>query len=123
MCRITNGRKVTIHNIPDIVDVNKLIVLLGNLGVKIKKNGKGSYTFQADEVNLSYLESSQFKDEGKGLRGSIMIVGPLLARLVRDIFRSLVAIRLDVVVWILTSKDLSTLELLFAITKRSIFME
>ena len=77
---LLTGEKVTIHNIPDIVDVNKLIVLLGNLGVKIKKNGKGSYTFQADEVNLSYLESSQFKDEGKGLRGSIMIVGPLLAR-------------------------------------------
>lgn len=77
---LLTGEKVTIHNIPDIVDVNKLIVLLGNLGVKIKKNGKGSYTFQADEVNLSYLESSQFKDEGKGLRGLIMIVGPLLAR-------------------------------------------
>lgn len=64
---LLTGEKVTIHNIPDIVDVNKLIVLLGNLGVKIKKNGKGSYTFQADEVNLSILESSQFKDEGKGL--------------------------------------------------------
>jgi len=72
--------KVTIHNIPDIVDVNKLIDLLGNLGVKIQKNGKGSYAFQADEVNLEYLQSEQFKEDGKGLRGSIMIVGPLLAR-------------------------------------------
>lgn len=72
--------KVTISNIPDIRDVVKLISLLENLGVKIQKNGPGSYTFQADDINLKYLESSQFKEEGKGLRGSIMIVGPLLAR-------------------------------------------
>jgi UDP-N-acetylglucosamine 1-carboxyvinyltransferase len=71
---------VTIHNIPDIIDVNKLITLLGKLGVKIQNIGKGSYTFKADEVNLKYLESPEFKVDGKGLRGSIMIVGPLLAR-------------------------------------------
>jgi UDP-N-acetylglucosamine 1-carboxyvinyltransferase len=72
--------KVTINNIPDIIDVNKLITLLRNLGVKIEKLAHGSYTFQADEVNLSYLESEAFKKEGSSLRGSIMIVGPLLAR-------------------------------------------
>lgn len=72
--------KVTINNIPDIIDVNKLITLLGNLGVKIQKNGPGSYTFQADEVNINYLETEAFKKEGGSLRGSIMIVGPLLAR-------------------------------------------
>jgi len=72
--------KVTISNIPDIIDVNKLITLLGNLGVKIQKIGSNAYTFQADEVNLNYLESIDFKDEGRALRGSIMIVGPLLAR-------------------------------------------
>ncbi|MFP9099143.1 UDP-N-acetylglucosamine 1-carboxyvinyltransferase [Flavobacterium sp. RHBU_24] len=72
--------KVTITNIPDIIDVNKLITLLSNLGVKIQKLEHGSYTFQADEVNLEYLESDAFKKEGAGLRGSIMIVGPLLAR-------------------------------------------
>ncbi len=72
--------EVHIDNIPDIVDVNKLIKLLSNLGVKIQKNGKGSYTFKADDVNLNYLESPEFKEEGKGLRGSIMIVGPLLGR-------------------------------------------
>ena len=71
---------VTINNIPDIIDVNKLISLLKKLGVKVKKIGKGSYTFQADNVNLEYLESDQFKIDGRGLRGSIMIVGPLLAR-------------------------------------------
>jgi UDP-N-acetylglucosamine 1-carboxyvinyltransferase len=72
--------KVTINNIPDIIDVNKLITLLGNLGVKIQKIGSGSYTFQADEVNVDYLETEAFKKEGGSLRGSIMIVGPLLAR-------------------------------------------
>ena len=72
--------KVTIHNIPDIVDVNKLITLLGKLGVKTEKLGKGSYSFQADAVNMEFLESEAFKQDGKGLRGSIMIVGPLLAR-------------------------------------------
>lgn len=71
---------VTINNIPDIVDVNKLISLLKKLGVKINKIGSGSYTFQADDVNLKYLESAEFKEDGRGLRGSIMIVGPLLAR-------------------------------------------
>ena len=72
--------EVSIHNIPDIVDVNKLISLLEDLGVKIQKKGKGSYTFKADDVNLDYLQSDQFKEDGRGLRGSIMLVGPLLAR-------------------------------------------
>ncbi|MEM9687229.1 MAG: UDP-N-acetylglucosamine 1-carboxyvinyltransferase [Bacteroidota bacterium] len=73
-------QEVTISNIPDIVDVNKLITLIKNLGVKVQKNNKSSYTFKADAIDLDYLQSDQFKNEGKGLRGSIMIVGPLLAR-------------------------------------------
>ena len=72
--------KVTIHNIPDIVDVNKLIALLKDLGVKVEKLSKGSYAFQADEIDLDYLQSAQFKKDGSGLRGSIMLVGPLLSR-------------------------------------------
>ncbi len=72
--------EVIINNIPDIVDVNKLISLLEDLGVKIQKKGKGSYSFKADDVNLDYLQSDQFKEDGKGLRGSIMLVGPLLGR-------------------------------------------
>ena len=71
---------MTIHNIPDIIDVNKLISLLEDLGVKIQKKAKGSYTFKADDVNLDYLQTPQYKEDGKGLRGSIMLVGPLLAR-------------------------------------------
>jgi UDP-N-acetylglucosamine 1-carboxyvinyltransferase len=77
---LLTSEKVTINNIPDIIDVNKLITLLGNLGVKMKKNGPGSITFQADDVNVGYLETEAFKKEGGSLRGSIMIVGPLLAR-------------------------------------------
>ena len=81
LCAILlTSEKVTINNIPDIIDINKLITLLGNLGVKIQKTGHGSYTFQADEVNVNYLETEAFKKEGGSLRGSIMIVGPLLAR-------------------------------------------
>lgn len=72
--------EVVVNNIPDIVDVNKLISLLEDLGVKIQKKGKGSYSFKADDINLSYLQSEQFKSDGRGLRGSIMLVGPLLAR-------------------------------------------
>ena len=72
--------EVTIKNIPDIVDVNKLITLLGNLGVAVNKLDANTYKFKAEHINLEYLESDEFKVEGRGLRGSIMIVGPLLAR-------------------------------------------
>jgi UDP-N-acetylglucosamine 1-carboxyvinyltransferase len=77
---LLTGDKVRINNIPDIIDINKLITLLGNLGVKTQRNEPGSITFQADEVNVGYLETEAFKKEGGALRGSIMIVGPLLAR-------------------------------------------
>ena len=77
---LLSPEKITIHNIPEIIDVNKLIILLGKLGVKVNKLGKGSYSFQADEINLEYLETDAFKVDGSGLRGSIMIVGPLLSR-------------------------------------------
>ncbi|NQZ43308.1 MAG: UDP-N-acetylglucosamine 1-carboxyvinyltransferase [Flavobacteriaceae bacterium] len=77
---LLTAEEVSITNIPDIVDVNKLIALLEDLGVKIQKKGKGSYTFKADDVNLDYLQSDKFKQDGRGLRGSIMLVGPLLGR-------------------------------------------
>jgi UDP-N-acetylglucosamine 1-carboxyvinyltransferase len=72
--------RVVVNNVPDIIDVNKLIFILGELGVKVEKLNKNSYAFQADEINLDYLESADFKRDGGSLRGSIMIVGPLLAR-------------------------------------------
>jgi UDP-N-acetylglucosamine 1-carboxyvinyltransferase len=77
---LLTAEKVEIENIPDIRDVNKLIDLLSSLGVKIQKKGIGHYIFQADEIDLDYLTSEEFATKGSGLRGSIMIVGPLLAR-------------------------------------------
>ncbi|CAI8411758.1 MAG: UDP-N-acetylglucosamine 1-carboxyvinyltransferase [Polaribacter sejongensis] len=73
-------KRVVVNNVPDIIDVNKLIFILGELGVKVEKLSSNSYAFQADEINLEYLESTDFKRDGSSLRGSIMIVGPLLAR-------------------------------------------
>lgn len=72
--------QVTIHNIPNIIDVNKLIRLLEKLGVRVEQLSESTYTFQADALNLEYLESAEFKVDGAGLRGSIMIVGPMLTR-------------------------------------------
>ncbi|WP_457617250.1 UDP-N-acetylglucosamine 1-carboxyvinyltransferase [Lutibacter sp.] len=77
---LLTSEKVTISNIPNIRDVNKLIFILKELGVKIHQTADHTYTFQADELNLEYLESEKFKKDGTSLRGSIMIVGPLLAR-------------------------------------------
>ncbi len=72
--------EVVISNIPNIIDVNKLIDILRNLGVKIQKKSKGKYSFKADDLNLDYLQSDEFRKKGGALRGSIMIMGPLLAR-------------------------------------------
>lgn len=72
--------EVRIDNIPDIMDVNKLIDILQDFNVKVTKNGKGDYTFKADEVNFDYIKSKDFKKDGAKLRGSVMILGPMLAR-------------------------------------------
>jgi UDP-N-acetylglucosamine 1-carboxyvinyltransferase len=72
--------KVIVNNVPDLIDVNKLIFILKKLGVKIEKVSQNTYSFQADEVNLKYLESEDFKKDGSSLRGSVMLVGPLLGR-------------------------------------------
>ena len=77
---LLSPEKITINNLPDIVDINILIDLLSDLGVKIQKLSPNSYTFQSDEINLDYLTSDEFKTKGTRIRGSIMIVGPLLAR-------------------------------------------
>lgn len=72
--------KVTISNIPNILDVNNLIQLLRDMGVKVSKTGIDTFSFQADEINLSYLECEEFLARCAKLRGSVMLVGPLLAR-------------------------------------------
>ena len=78
-CLLTD-KKVIINNIPEIIDVLKLIDLLKSLGVKVNKIKKNKYSFLADNVDIDYLQSEEFKIKGSSLRGSIMIVGPLLAR-------------------------------------------
>lgn len=77
---LLTSETVTIHNIPDIRDINKLIELLTDLGVKVEKLKKGSFSFTAKDINIDYLHSDEFREQGAGLRGSIMIIGPLLAR-------------------------------------------
>ena len=72
--------KVTIHNIPEIVDVLQLIELLQEMGVEVEKLSKGSYSFIAKDINLDYLTTSDYRKRGAKLRGSVMILGPLLAR-------------------------------------------
>ncbi len=71
---------VRIKNIPDILDVNNLIKLLADMGVKVTRNGEGDYTFQADEINLDYLDSLEFVRKCASLRGSVLMIGPLLGR-------------------------------------------
>jgi UDP-N-acetylglucosamine 1-carboxyvinyltransferase len=77
---LLTDKEVIINNIPNIRDVNKLIFILQELGVKVRQLNDHAYSFKADEINLKYLESDEFKKDGSSLRGSIMIVGPLLAR-------------------------------------------
>jgi len=78
-CLLTSD-EVIIDNIPEIIDVIKLIDLLSSLGVKVNKISKNKYSFKADDIDVDFLQSKSFKSKGSGLRGSIMIVGPLLAR-------------------------------------------
>ena len=77
---LLTSEEVTITNIPNILDVNNLIQLLRDMGVKVSMKGIGEYSFKADEVNLNYLESKDFLARCSRLRGSVMLVGPLVAR-------------------------------------------
>ena len=77
---LLTDQPVTISNLPDIVDVNKLIDLLGAMGVKTEKKAQGTWWFHADEVNLDFLDSDEFRQKGGALRGSVMILGPMLGR-------------------------------------------
>src|SRR6478609_3317846 len=77
---LLTAEPVTIHNIPDILDVNKLIELVGDLGCEVEKLGKGSYRFKAAKVNTDYLKTEDYKKKAGALRGSVMLLGPILAR-------------------------------------------
>src|SRR5215218_8025181 len=77
---LLTGEKVTINNIPDILDVNNLIELLKAMNVKVERPNRQTCIFQADDVDLNYLRSSEFKSKSGMLRGSVMLAGPMLAR-------------------------------------------
>ena len=77
---LLTAERVTIHNVPDILDVNNLIDLLCDMGVCVEQLAPGSYAFQADRIDLNYLETADFLRRSASLRGSVMIVGPLVAR-------------------------------------------
>ncbi len=72
--------EVTVHNVPDILDVNNLIQLMRDMGVKVFRPETDTYTFRADDVNLSYIQSDEFMQKCSSLRGSVMLLGPLVAR-------------------------------------------
>lgn len=72
--------EVIVHNIPNILDINNLIQLLRDMGVKVSKKDESSYSFKADNVDLNYLKSDEFLKRSASLRGSVMIIGPLVAR-------------------------------------------
>ena len=77
---LLSPEKITIRNIPDIRDVNKLIELLGSMGVEVHRESPSVCTFKAEKVDFNYMKSEEFKSKATALRGSIMLVGPLLAR-------------------------------------------
>src|SRR6195952_2885560 len=77
---LLTAEPVTIHNIPDIIDINKLIELIGELGCKVEKLSKDSYRFTAANINTKFLETDQYRKKAAALRGSVMLLGPILAR-------------------------------------------
>ncbi len=77
---LLSAEKIIINKIPNIRDVNKLIQLLKDMGVKVEQLGAESYSFQADKVDLAYMKTEEFKEQASSLRGSVMIMGPLLSR-------------------------------------------
>ena len=78
---LLTDERVVLHNVPDILDINHLISLLKNLGVEVDKAGEGSYAFRAADIRRQYLHTTEYLEQTMALRGSVMLVGPLLARL------------------------------------------
>ena len=77
---LLTAEEVTVHNIPDILDVNNLIQLMRDMGVSVSKKDIGTYSFQAADIDPDYLESDSFLKKCSSLRGSVMLVGPMVAR-------------------------------------------
>ena len=77
---LLTAEEVTVHNIPDILDVNNLIQLMRDMGVTVSRKGLDTYCFKAEKLDLSYLESDEFLKKCSSLRGSVMLIGPMVAR-------------------------------------------
>ena len=77
---LLSAEPITVHNVPNIVDVNKLIELIGAMGSKVEKLGAESYRFTASAINIKYLETEEYRKKAAALRGSVMLLGPILAR-------------------------------------------
>ncbi len=77
---LLTSEEVRIQNLPDILDVNNLILLLKDIGVKVTCHGHGDYSFVADSLDLNYLDSKEFVQKCASLRGSVLMIGPLLGR-------------------------------------------
>ena len=82
---LLTAEEVTLKNVPDIVDVNNLICLLQDIGVKVTHHGKGEISFKADNINLEYLRSEEYLQRCSTLRGSVLTIGPLVARFGRAV--------------------------------------
>ena len=115
--------KVTITNIPDILDVNNLIQLLRDMQVKVERLSLDTYAFQADNVDLDYLKTEDFVRKSASLRGSVMIVGPLLARFGKAVCQNLEVIRSDAEDWILILLVYRSSELLLHTIRMPSFMK
>ena len=87
--------EVVIKNIPDILDVNNLIQLLKDVGVTVKQLSRNTYSFKANNINLDYLESDEFVQKCAALRGSVLMIGPLLGRFHKAVITKPGAIRLE----------------------------
>lgn len=77
---VLSAEPITVHNVPNIVDVNKLIDLIGDLGSKVEKLGPETYRFTANNINTKFLETEDYRKKAAALRGSVMLLGPILAR-------------------------------------------
>ena len=108
---LLTAEKVTVNNIPDILDVNNLIQLMREMGVTVAKEGVDTYSFKAENVDLAYLESDEFLKKCSSLRGSVMLIGPMVARFGKAEIRSVAVVWTPTLwgfrIWELTSVMMS----------------
>lgn len=119
---LLTAEEVTVNNIPDILDVNNLIQLMREMGVTVAKEGIDTYSFKAENVDLAYLESDEFLKKCSSLRGSVMLIGPMVARFGKALISKPVEIKSVAVVLIPTLWGFKIWEPISATTRRGEFM-